>query len=151
MTLKDGRKTVSGNMDTKLEELVGKGCLAYLRMNQGSKHQMVRLEPSQPLKALSLQQGQTVYLEGEEQEGEWASQLDIENNRISIKYNLLGTDSFDLVINIDGRHNIGQLRQAIQTETGISEDLIMRRGNRIGQELKNEKSSIQDCNIINYS
>ncbi len=92
-----------------------------------------------------------MYLESEEQEGQWASQLELENNRISIKYNLLGTDSFDLVVTIDGRNNIGQLREAIKGDTGITGDLVMKRGNRIGQELKNEKSSIQDCNIINFS
>ncbi len=36
--LQEGKKIVSGHVDTKLEELVGKGCLAYLRMNQGSKY-----------------------------------------------------------------------------------------------------------------
>lgn len=77
--------------------------------------------------------------------------MEEENNTLHLKINRLDSNEYDSIIEINGRKNVNDLKEYIGGLYEIrSSEMILRRGNRLGQELKDGLITLQKQNLVDY-
>ena len=112
-----------------------------------SYHEVVNLPDYQDktLDDVMINENEILYIEADSESLKWPREFENEIYRINIRYNLPGTDKNETFNQMtDSRITLMELKEQICSAINENpDDVIMKRGNKSGMELKNTSLSLK--------